>query len=236
LILSFTMKHMALKMRVFFIILTTILYHSDITLGQVNRRWVQIDNRLFRIDPNGQFSWEMAVKECKKEHTHLIRPETNYDYTQLKGAIKRNFHNYSAFWTSGKVKYTSPFDSLGLGRSKANQKKCNKFDNTTLFKYQPDDCNKLYGPIHQFWWNNCTTRIENSHNENHQTKLGFICERTILQSKLTTRHLILIVFLSLTTTGAIFVYIIGRCCCPKKEKGYIMEIEYSRNFKDTEMK
>lgn len=37
----------------------------------------------------------MAVKECKKEHTHLIRPETNYDYTQLKGAIKRNFRKYA---------------------------------------------------------------------------------------------------------------------------------------------
>ena len=121
------MQHMTLKMRVFFIFLTTILYHSDIALGQANRKWVQIDNRLFRIDPNArvlknrfqkfmifyilfsfylQYSWEMAVKECKKEHTHLIRPETNYDYTQLKGAIKRNYRKYAGKFVRQRNSFT----------------------------------------------------------------------------------------------------------------------------------
>ena len=94
----------------------------------------------------------------------------------------------------------------------------------------------VLGPTHQFWLNNCNTMNQNNTNGNHQTKLGFICERTMLQSELTTRHLILIVFLCLTTTGAIFVYIIGRCCYTKKENDYIMEFENPTDFKDTEMK
>lgn len=67
------------------------------------------------------------------------------------------------------------------------------------------------------------------------TKLGFICEQRIWRAKLSDRHLILIIFISMATLGAVLVYLIGRCCFLKKQKEYLIEGETTQNFKNTEI-
>lgn len=91
--------------------------------------------------------------------------------------------NYSSFWTSVRVKHTTTFDTLGLGKSKVNQWKCKKFDNITQLKYQPDDCSNLYGFICERGLFKHFSKFQDKQNEYHvqplqQVKLKIIDKRS----------------------------------------------------------
>lgn len=63
--------------------------------------------------------------------------------------------HYSSFWSSVKVTALNFFHHIGLG-DENSRRKCYKFDNSSAFKSLPENCD---------------------------TRLGFICEKPLLQNE-----------------------------------------------------
>ncbi|XP_037820351.1 uncharacterized protein LOC119609578 [Lucilia sericata] len=123
-----------------------LVFQFNVEASENKRKWLEIDNELYRVEPEAKYTWEQAAAECKKEHSNLISPRGgDYDYVKLKEAIKKNFKHYAPFWTNTKQKWTNVLHQIGLG--KYNGQRCNKFDNSTNFKYLPDNCDQQHGFI-----------------------------------------------------------------------------------------
>ncbi|XP_065369670.1 uncharacterized protein LOC135961945 [Calliphora vicina] len=275
------------------------------------RKWLEIGKELYRVEPEGNYTWQQAMTECKRELSNLISPRGDYDYAKLKAAIKHSFKNYSSFWTDSKVDWKKTFlQQIGLGKVAKHHQKCNKFDNSSMFKYLPDDCenslgficektllteytsfkikntlyflqplqqfnceqaydqcekremslvlltdhdkNNLlkdyifihYGSTVSFWfgYNNethysCATH-KRGQNIAYNSKLGFICQRSYLNAQtLSTRHLVLLIFLATAVVISITIYAFVRCFFTRKEDiFYLTEVYYPQDIKVNDIK
>ncbi|KAM7343840.1 uncharacterized protein ACRADG_010749 [Cochliomyia hominivorax] len=138
-----------------FIIVLKVLSIFYVVKGQNERQWMEIGRELYLIEPKAEYKWDEAVSECQKERSTLIKVKGDYDYAILKNGIRKNFKNHAPFWTDTQVKWTNIFNELGLGKDKNNRRKCHKFNNSTDFKFIPENCDK---------------------------ELGFICEKSLLNA------------------------------------------------------
>ncbi|XP_037820352.1 uncharacterized protein LOC119609579 [Lucilia sericata] len=108
------------------------------------RKWLEIDNNLYRIVTEDKYTWKQAETACLKEHLNLITPKSDYDYVKLKEALKREIRTDSSFWINTKEEMKNIMQFMGLDK----EQKCNKIDSTT-FKAEIHDCQDRLGFICQ---------------------------------------------------------------------------------------
>ncbi|XP_065370455.1 uncharacterized protein LOC135962451 [Calliphora vicina] len=113
-----------------------------------NRKWLEIENISYRIEPDNKYTLKQAVAECIKDHSNLIMPEGHSNYAKLKDALKHDFKNSSSFWINSRAKWSDVSRQMNL----ASHQKCFKIDNnsnkkTTTFNPLPHDCEHQLGFI-----------------------------------------------------------------------------------------
>ncbi|KAI8127684.1 hypothetical protein CVS40_2917 [Lucilia cuprina] len=106
------------------------------------RKWLEIDNNLYRIETEPKYTWKEAKSACLEEYLNLITLKSHYDYVKLKEALKLEIKTDTSFWINTKEKVANVLQGL------SKQQKCKKID-TTTFKAEIHDCQHRLGFICQ---------------------------------------------------------------------------------------